>query len=80
MDLTIDYCAECGHLDKAVQIVRDLLEEHDDTFEKAELVPSDGGVLRVSIDSEVVFDIDEDDFSIEQVDEKVEEYLEESEE
>lgn len=76
MDLTIDYCTDCGHLDKAVEIVREVMDEYDESFEKAELVPSDGGVLRVSIESEIVFDLDEDEFSIDDIKRKVAEQLE----
>lgn len=80
MKLTIDYCVECGRLAKAVETARTILEEHNEDFDKVELVPSDRGILRVSIESEVVFDIDEEDFSHERVLESVEEYLQKQEE
>ncbi|MFB6190643.1 MAG: Rdx family protein [Candidatus Nanohaloarchaea archaeon] len=76
MELTIDYCDECGHLDKAVEIAREVMEEHGESFESVELIPSGNGVLRVSIESEVVFDLDEDEFSISDIKQKVSDHLE----
>ncbi|MFB6213480.1 MAG: Rdx family protein [Candidatus Nanohaloarchaea archaeon] len=79
MDVTIDYCTECGHLDKAVEAAREILAEHGESFEKLELVPSEGGVLRISIESEVVFDLDEEDFSVSDINQEVADYLQEQE-
>lgn len=80
MELTIDYCTECGYLKRAVEATEEVLEEYPQNFDSVELVPSDGGVFRVSIDSEIVFDQEEDDFSREKVRENVERYIEEQEE
>lgn len=77
MELTIDYCDDCGHLDRAVEIAREVMEEHSEILAAVELVPSENRVLRVSIESEVVFDLDEDKFSIGDIKQKISEYLEE---
>jgi selenoprotein W-related protein len=76
MELTIDYCDECGHLDKAVEIAREVMEEYSESFDSVELIPSENGVLRVSIESEVVFDLDEEEFSISDIKQKVSDHLE----
>lgn len=76
MELTIDYCADCGHLDKAVEAARDVLDQHADDLERVELVPSEDGVFRISVDSEVVFDIDQDEFSVSDITDAVEENIE----
>jgi len=75
MKVTIDYCTECGHLEKALEVTENILEEYGEKFDKLELVPSDGGVLRVSIEGEVVYDIDQDSFTREEIIKGVEEYL-----
>lgn len=79
MQLTIDYCTECGYLDKAVEAAREVLAEYGESFDKAELVPSEGGVFRVSVESEVLFDIDEHQFSVKEIQERVGEHLQEQE-
>lgn len=80
MDLTIDYCADCGHLDSAVEAAREVLDQYADDFDKVELVPSEDGVFRISIESEVVFDMDQDEFSVADITDAVEENIEESRE
>ncbi|MFB6147559.1 MAG: Rdx family protein [Candidatus Nanohaloarchaea archaeon] len=76
MDLTIDYCEDCGYLDKAVEIAREVLQENADRLDSVELVPADSDVLRVSVESEVVFDIDEEDYSAEAIEQKVSDRIE----
>lgn len=79
MELVIDFCTDCGHIDKATEAAREILREHANHFESAELVPAENGVFRISIDSEVVFDIGEEDFSVTKITEDVEKHLEENE-
>ncbi len=80
MKLVIDFCTDCGHVEKAVESVREILEDYPDDFDTAELVPAEDGVFRISIDSEVIFDIDEEDFSVHKINEKVEEHIQDTEE
>lgn len=79
MKLTIDYCTECGYIDRALEAARLVMEDFGNDFEQIQLVPSEGGVFRVSIESEVVFDLDEEDYSVSKIREGVEEYLEQDE-
>ncbi len=80
MKLTIDYCTDCGHLGKAVEAAEEILENYPEEFDKVELVPSEDGVLRISIESEIVFDIDENSFSRAEVKTRVKDFIEEQEE
>lgn len=77
MKVTIDYCVECNHLDKASETAHQLLEKFHGELESVELVPGDGGVFRVSIDSEIVFDLEDGAYSIPEINKRVEAKLEE---
>lgn len=79
MELVIDFCTDCGHIDKATEAAREILREHATDFDSTELVPAENGVFRISIDSEVVFDIDEEEFSVTKITENVDEHLEKDE-
>ncbi len=67
MELTVDYCVECGYREKAVKAAEAILEEFEDELESARLVPSGGGIFRLSIDGQIVFDIEKQEFSRDKV-------------
>lgn len=55
----IEYCVPCGLLDPAVQTQRELLEEFGRDLDGVRLTTGHGGVFKVSVDDELVFDKDE---------------------
>jgi len=55
----IEYCVPCGLLDPAVNTQRELLEEFGRDLDGVRLRTGHGGVFRVSVDDELVFDKDE---------------------
>lgn len=53
--VSIEYCTSWGYLGRAVALTRTLLNEHTNTIEKVEIIPSSGGVLEVSFEGELIF-------------------------
>jgi selenoprotein W-related protein len=58
----IEYCVPCGHLDRAQSLQNALLSEFGRDLESVSLVTGDGGVFEVTVDGEVVFDVDEEGY------------------
>lgn len=56
----IEYCVPCGHLDRAEQLQHALLSSLGQQLDRVALVTGDGGVFRVRVDDETVFDIHEE--------------------
>lgn len=52
----IEYCVPCGLLDPAVETQRELLEEFGRDLDGVRLRPGHGGVFKVSVEDELVFD------------------------
>lgn len=61
-DIEIQYCVPCGHLDRAMQLQRTILEEFGQNIDRVALKTGDNGVFTVSVDGETFFDKDEDEF------------------
>lgn len=59
--VSIEYCVPCGLLDRAVTLQRALLEAHGEALDEVALETGDGGVFRVSVDGEPLYDKDEAD-------------------
>jgi selenoprotein W-related protein len=57
--IEIEYCVPCGLLDPAVRTQRELLEAFGRDLDSVRLTPGHGGVFRVSVDDELVFDSDD---------------------
>lgn len=55
-EVEIEYCVPCGLLDEAQQTQRALLEEFGQSLESVSLVTGDGGVFRVRVDGEELYD------------------------
>lgn len=52
----IEYCVACGLLDPALETQRKLLEQFGRDLESVNLKTGHGGVFRVSLGDELVFD------------------------
>jgi selenoprotein W-related protein len=66
-DVEIEYCVPCGFLNRAVDLAEALLSAFGDDLDRVSLVTGDHGVLRVTVDDEVVFDKDEDDYDVDEI-------------
>lgn len=55
-EVEIEYCVPCGLLDPALETERALLEALGQELEGVRLRTGHGGVFRVSLDGEVLFD------------------------
>lgn len=75
MDLTVDYCTECGYREEALETARFALEEFEAEIDSIRLVPSKGGIFRLSVDGEIIFDLEETDFSKDKIIEAIGERL-----
>ncbi len=67
VDVEIHYCVPCGHLDRAEQLQRAILEEYGQGVDRVALKTGDGGVFTVSVDGETVFDKAEDSFDVDDI-------------
>lgn len=56
----IHYCVPCGHLERAQQVQRELLEEYGLELEEVRLKTGTNGVFTVSVDGTTVYDKAED--------------------
>jgi len=68
-DVEIQYCVPCGHLDRAIDTQRELLEEFGQRLDGVRLKTGDSGVFVVTVDDDTVYDNreDEDGFDIDAV-------------
>ncbi|WP_435196171.1 SelT/SelW/SelH family protein [Natronomonas sp. EA1] len=69
----IEYCVPCGHLDRAIDTQRTLLELFGRQVDHVALRPGDGGVFVVRADGEPVFDKADEAYDIEAITERVRE-------
>ncbi|HET7324875.1 MAG TPA: Rdx family protein [Halococcus sp.] len=60
----IEYCVPCGFLERAEDIEHELLTNFGEELDRVSLVTGDHGVLEVRVDSETVFDKDEDEYDV----------------
>jgi selenoprotein W-related protein len=56
--IDIEYCVPCGFLGTAIETQHDLLTAFGRDLDGVRLVPGHGGVFRVSVDDETVWDRD----------------------
>ncbi|MFB6111053.1 MAG: SelT/SelW/SelH family protein [Halobacteriaceae archaeon] len=73
IDVEIEYCVPCGHLDRAVDVQREILNDLADQVDGVRLVTGDGGDFIVRIDGETVYDKAEADaaFDVEAVKDEI---------
>lgn len=56
VSVQIEYCVPCGLLDPAVKTQRELLETFGRDLDEVSLKTGHGGVFKVSVEDELVFD------------------------
>ena len=54
--ITIEYCAQCGFLLRANWLAAELLTTFSMEVDSLSLVPSGGGVFKLSVNDELIFD------------------------
>lgn len=52
----IEYCVPCGHLETALDAERALLEAFGEELAHVRLTPDHGGVFKIHVDDELVYD------------------------
>jgi selenoprotein W-related protein len=66
-DVEIEYCVPCGFRQRAVDVQRAILGGLEGELDRVSLVMGSHGVFRVSVDGEVVYDKNEDDFDVDDI-------------
>lgn len=74
-DVEIEYCVPCGRLDEAVRVQRQLLVEFGQDLDGVRLKTGDGGVFKIRVDGELVFDGQEARYDADELLEAVRERL-----
>lgn len=72
----IEYCVPCRKLDRAVETAESLLARFGDDFEEVALVTGESGIFEVRVDDVVVFDSDDEEYSLDTITEAVGDALE----
>lgn len=65
--VAIEYCVPCGHRQRALDVADHLLETFGQELESVSIVTGDGGVFKISVDADVVFDKSEDDYDLDAI-------------
>lgn len=53
--ISIEYCTGWGYLGRAVALSRSILGQHKNEIKELKIIPSEGGVLEVSLNDELIF-------------------------
>ncbi len=64
MNVTIEYCVPCGHLDRAIDVQRTLLSRYGRDLDAVTLQTGEGGVFKISIDDQLVLDASQDGLDV----------------
>ena len=75
MHVEIEYCVPCGHLDRAIDTQRDLLETYGQDLAGVTLKTGDSGVFKVRIGDALVLDAQEDGYDLQAIHNEVKERL-----
>jgi selenoprotein W-related protein len=69
----IEYCVPCGHLDRAIDVQREILSDLADQLDSVTLVTGDGGDFIVRVDGETIYDKAEAEtaFDVEQIKDEI---------
>lgn len=67
MNVEIEYCVPCGHLDRAIATQRDLLETFGRRLDTVGLRTGHGGVFTIRIDDREVLDAKREGYDLEQI-------------
>lgn len=66
MNVEIEYCVPCGHLERAIDTQRSILEHFGRTVEGVRLRTGQGGVFTIRLDGEEIYDKSQE-FDLDQV-------------
>ena len=55
-DVEVEYCVPCGHLERAIDTQRVILNEFGQKLRSVALVTGDKGVFKIRVDGEQIFD------------------------
>ncbi|MFB6156022.1 MAG: SelT/SelW/SelH family protein [Haloferacaceae archaeon] len=67
----IEYCVPCGMLDRAQDLQGTLLDQYGQRLDAVSLVTGDGGVFRVDVDGETVYDKGDEEYDVETITDRV---------
>lgn len=56
VSVEIEYCVPCGHLDRAIDTQRTILQEFGRRIEGVRLKTGHGGVFTIRVDDEQIYD------------------------
>lgn len=74
-NVEIEYCVPCGHLPRAQDLQRELLEAYGQNLETVALRTGDSGVFKVRVDGDLLFDKAEDEYDAEDIVDDVGEHV-----
>jgi selenoprotein W-related protein len=67
----VEYCVPCGLLERAQETQRAILEAFDHDLDHVSLTPGDGGVFKIRVDGELIYDKDEEAYDIDVITERI---------
>lgn len=53
--ISIEYCTSWGYLGRAVALAQSILNEHKNSLDMVNIIPSSGGIFEVKFDDKLVF-------------------------
>jgi selenoprotein W-related protein len=56
VDVEVEYCVPCGHLEQAINTQRAILTEFGQNLRSVALVTGDKGVFKIRVNGEEIFD------------------------
>lgn len=71
----IEYCVPCGHLNNAQEVQQAILNEYGQRVDAVSLVTGDGGVFKVAMDDELVFDKAEEGYDLSTIMDRVDDRI-----
>lgn len=74
-NVEIEYCVPCGHLDAAIETQRALLTEFGRRLEGVRLKTGHGGVFKIRVEEEEVFDKTTDPYDMDAIKDSVRQRL-----
>lgn len=70
-DVEIEYCHPCGYLDRAQDLEHAILDAYGLELDGVRLQVGDGGVFQVRVDGEQVFDVDDEEYDVDAIVDRV---------
>lgn len=72
-DVEVEYCVPCGHRSRAIEVQEAVLDEFGQEVDRVALKTGGGGVFKVRVDDDLVFDKEDDEFDLDAIVERVRE-------